>query len=102
MKADQIILDDSQFFINLNCNYEAANAPGFLKRRCAYSATTPGGFECVGSFDRAPDGTWNASINTVYDPEADSDACVVAEGSSRIDAIAALWRERHRVHFGHS
>ena len=98
MTTDEIILDDGEFFIDLNCNYEASNAPGFLERRCAYNATTPGGFECVGSFDKALDGTWNASINMAYDPETDSDSRVVVDGVTRMDAITALWGARIEAH----
>lgn len=94
MAKDQIILDDDEYFIDLNCNYEATIAPGFLQRRCAYGLTTPAGFECVGSFDKALDGTWNASVNAPYDPETDGDSLAVAEGVSRMDAIAALWAAR--------
>ena len=98
MEKDQVILDDGEFFIDLNCNYEASNAPGFLERRCPYSATTPGGFECIGSFDKAVDGTWRADVNAPYDPATDGDCRIVAQGVSRLDAIAALWRERHTAH----
>ncbi len=95
MATDEIILDDGKFFIDLNCNYEASNAPGFLERRCAYSATTPGGYECIGSFDKALDGTWKADVNATYDPETDGDCFIVAKGVSRMEAITALWRARH-------
>lgn len=101
MKTDLVILDDGEFFIDLNCNYKASNAPGFLERRCAYSATAPGGFECVGGFDKAPDGTWRAYVNAPYDPETDGDCRRVIEGASRMDAIAALWRERHNAYATH-
>ena len=98
MTTDKVILDDGEFCIDLNCNYEASNAPGFLERRCPYSATTPGGFECIGSFDKAVDGTWRADVNAPYDPATDGDCRIVAQGVSRLDAIAALWRERHTAH----
>ena len=71
MTTDKVILDDGEFYIDLNCNYEASNAPGFLERRCPYSATTPGGFECIGSFGKALDGTWKADVNAPYDPDTD-------------------------------
>ena len=95
MTPDEIILDDGVFFIDLNCNYEVSSAPGFLERRCAYGPKTPGGFECIGSFDKALDGTWTADVNAPYDPVTDGDCRKVATGASRMDAIAALWRERH-------
>ncbi|POR07961.1 hypothetical protein [Diaphorobacter sp. LR2014-1] len=94
MSKDQIILDDGVYFVDLNCNYETAKAPGFLQRRCSNGLTTPGGYECVGSFDKAADGTWRADVNAAYDPETDGDCRRVIEGVSRMDAIAALWAAR--------
>ena len=101
MSTDLIILDDGEFFIDVNANYVAKDAPGFLERRCAYSETTPGGFECVGGFDKVLDGTWKADVNAPYDPERDSDCRRVTEGVSRMDAIVSLWRARHSAHFNH-
>lgn len=94
MSKGQIVLDDGVFYIELNDNHKASIAPGFLQRRCPHGLTTPGGFECVGSFDRSLDDTWQASVNAPYDPETDSDSKTVAEGVSRMDAIAALWAAR--------
>lgn len=94
MAKDQTILDDGEYFIDLNCNYEASIAPGFLQRRCAYSVTTPGGFECVGVFEKSLDGSWRADVNSAYDPDTDGDCRVVIQGVSRMDAIAALWANR--------
>lgn len=42
------ILDDGEYYIELNVNFPAADAPGFLQRRCYVGVTTPGGYECVG------------------------------------------------------
>ncbi len=92
--SDGAILDDGEFFIKLNCNYEAGDAPGFLNRRRSHGVTTPGGYECVGGFDKARDGTWSADVNARYDPETESDCRRIVQGVSRMDAIAALWRER--------
>lgn len=94
MAKDQIILDDGEYFIDLNCNFEATIAPGFLQRRCAYSSTTPGGFECVGGFEKSFDGTWRVDVNAAYDPDTDGDCRVVIEGVTRMDAIAGLWANR--------
>lgn len=58
-------------------------------------------FECVGSFAKAFDGTWSASVTAAYDPETDGDARQVIEGASRMDAIAALWCERHNAYTHH-
>ena len=50
------------------------------------------------AFEQALDGTWRADVNTPYDPATDGDCRIVIEGVSRMDAIAALWRERHAAH----
>lgn len=94
MSQDQIILDDGVYYVDLNSNYEPSCAPGFLERRCSVGMTTPGGFECVGNFDKALDGTWNASINDHYDPATDGDSRMLVKGVSRMDAITALWANR--------
>lgn len=98
MSTDCIVLDDGTIYIDLNVNYEPSSAPGFLMRRCYFGPTTPGGCECIGSFYERSDGTWEASINAPYDPTHDSDSTVVVEGVSRMDAIAALWHDRHNAH----
>jgi hypothetical protein len=36
--------------------------------------TTPGGYECVGSFAQDPRGRWHASFDAPYDPVTDSDS----------------------------
>ena len=101
MSHDQIILDDGTFYIDLNVNYKSHEAPGFLSRRCALRPTTPGGYECVGSFQKSADGAWGANINAHYDSNTDSDCKVVAEGVTRMDAIAALWLARKQALLSH-
>lgn len=102
MSQPHIIIDDGRYYIDLNCNYEAPDAPGFLALRCPRGLTTPGGFDCLGSFDKKPDGTWQASIHTLLDEETDSDARTVAAGVSRMDAIAALWKHRESAFSRHA
>ncbi len=94
MHPEQRLLDDGEFYIELNCNSEPSVAPGFLHRRCGYGATTPSGYECIGSFQKRVDGTWSADVNAPLDQETDSDCLVLATGVSRMDAIAALWQGR--------
>lgn len=98
MSTDSIVLDDGTMYIDLNGNYEPSSAPGFLMRRCYFGPTTPGGCECIGSFEKDSHGTWRARINAPYDPTDDSDCAVVAEGVSRLDAITALWHDRRKAH----
>jgi hypothetical protein len=102
IKSPCIILDDGLFYIELNCNYEPSSAPGFLHRRCAVGVTTPGGYECIGSFDQTIGGMWSASIDAIYDPETDSDATGLGDFDQRLDAIVALWSARRSAYCRHS
>ncbi len=93
-QPEEIILDDGQYFVELNSNYPLKDAPGMLLRRRARSDTTPGGNECIGSFDKRLDGQWNADVTVPYDPVRDVECHVLAEGVDRMDAIVALWTGR--------
>lgn len=99
MTEGTTILDDGKFYIELNGNYEACVAPGTLWVRCSHSAATPGGYDCAGGFNQARDGTWEADVNVPWDSETESDSRLVATGVSRLDAIVALWRERHAAYY---
>ena len=101
MNADEIVLDDGEFYMELNGNYAAFEAPGFLHRRCGYGLTTPGGYECLGSFAKTVDGTWRADVAAPLDRDTDSDCTVVAERVSRMDSIAALWVNRNLAYSTH-
>lgn len=92
-----ILLDDGSYYIELNVNAEPHNAPGFLQRRCAVDLHTPGGYECLGSFQCTPRGAWRANVNAPYDEEADSDTRDLGQFSERMDAILALWAARHEA-----
>ncbi|MGF6813170.1 hypothetical protein OKW30_008387 [Paraburkholderia sp. Clong3] len=96
-----MLLDDGQFYIERNCNGDAATTNGFLQRRCEFSATTPGGYECIGSYERKLSGEWSASINAPYDEERDSDSRELGTFKSNLDAITALWAARTEAHCGH-
>lgn len=102
MHQEQRLLDDGEFYIELNCNVDPSAAPGFLHRRCGYGATTPGGYECVGSFQERVDGTWSADVNAPLDQATDSDCLVLAAGVSRLAAIAALWQGRRSAYWTHA
>ena len=91
------ILDDGEYYVELNDNYPPAEAPGFLQRRCYVGVTTPGGYECVGGFERNARGLWQASIDAAYDPTTGSDSRLLGQHRSRLDAIAALWSARRRA-----
>jgi hypothetical protein len=101
MTTNQIILDDGQFYIELNTNFESACAPGFLHHRCVQSPTNPGGHECVGSFQKSTAEYWSADIQSAYNVETDSDCNVVAMKATRLDAIAALWTARKFAYLAH-
>ena len=95
------ILDDGEYYVELNVNYPPEDAPGFLQRRCYVGITTPGGYECIGRFDRSPRGTWQASIDAPYDPVSQSDTRSLGQHRSRLDAIAALWSARREAFCRH-
>jgi hypothetical protein len=95
------ILDDGEYYVQLNVNFPPADAPGFLQRRCYVGVTTPDGYECVGSFERSARGGWRASIDAPYDPVTGSDCHSLGEHRSRLDAIAALWSARRQAHCRH-
>lgn len=92
---DAVVLDDGRYYIELNGNYDVAEAPGFLQVRCYVGVTTPGGYECIGAFSRKVDGLWVADIAAHYDIATDSDVTVVGSYRDRLDAIVALWGRRH-------
>lgn len=88
-----VLLDDGEFYIELNVNMPAREAPGFLQRRRTRAHTLSPGDECVGSFDRTAEG-WEASINAPYDEATDSDAKCLGAWTDRMHAIVALWLAR--------
>jgi len=95
------ILDDGDFYVELNCNDSSAAAAGFLQRRCYVGVTTPGGYECIGSFERDVLGRWRASIDAVYDEQTGSDSRTLGCFADRLDAIVALWAARHAAYCRH-
>lgn len=97
MSTDLVILDDGEFYVELNGNYDATLAPGFLQRRCSRGLTTPGGYECIGSFERSAAGRWRADVNATFDEVTGGDVLVLGEFDERMDAISALWRRRHEA-----
>ena len=79
----------------------ACVAPGFLQRRCYVGVTTPGGYECIGGFERDARDLWHAKIDMPYNDIRDSDSLEVGAFSERLDAIVALWGMRHKAHCRH-
>ena len=88
------ILDDGEYYVELNKDFTTVNAPGFLQRRCYDGVTTPDGYESVGRFDRDPQRGWHACIDAPYDPIADSSCRNLGRFSDRMDAIVAFWFAR--------
>lgn len=102
MSAEPIILqDDGTFYIELNANNQPAGANGFLHRRCPVSLTTPGGFECVGDFTYQPNGLWRSGVTKAYEAGTDEDFLLLGEFKLRIEAIVAMWHNRHKAHCSH-
>ncbi len=98
-----VVLDDGHYYIELNVNFQdEASAPGFLQRRCYVGVTTPGGYECIGNFERQPSGKWRASIDMVYDPRTGSDSKTLGSFGQRMDAIVALWGARRSAYCRHA
>ena len=90
------ILDDGEFYVELE-SLEVADAPGFLQRRCRVGEKTPGGYECVGSFDCDSQGRWQALVVAPCDPITGSDYRLLGQHLSRLDAIATLWGARSQA-----
>ncbi|MFZ7311751.1 MULTISPECIES: hypothetical protein [Comamonas] len=106
LRDGYVVLDDGTYFVALNTNYELQKAPGFLYKRCARTEDTPQGWECVGGFDTAwkpvNDGkNWRADVDAIYDEETDSDVTIVANNTTRMEAIALLWQHRHTAFSRH-
>lgn len=89
----QVLLDDGTLYTALDPNASnPEDAPGQLRVRCAAGVRTPYRFDCIGEFRQQNDGSWMAYIDA-----GDGGAFVVATDVSRLDAICALWRARHRA-----
>ncbi|MGU4703174.1 hypothetical protein K6L09_41645 [Burkholderia cepacia] len=101
MEKHLILLDDAEFFIERNSNGDAAKANGFLLRRCPTSPSTPGGYECVGGYERCASGEWSASINAPYDSASDSDCRELGRFATNLDAITVLWKARRDAYCQH-
>jgi hypothetical protein len=91
---ETVLLDDGVFYIQTSAAAQPARAAGFLHRRCYYGVTSPGGFECIGSFTTDSEGRWQARIDAPYDSLADDDTRPVGLYVDRFDAIVCLWRHR--------
>ena len=86
-----IILDDGQYFIELEGPSSDRTAPGLLIKRCAHSISTPSGFECIGEFSNNSGVQWEAKLftdksNLIY---VFPDLLL-----GRHDAICNLWKLR--------
>lgn len=94
-----ILFDDGTYYIEHNVNYPITQGNGFLLRRCAITVTTPGGYECVGIYERTVTGKWKVSIDA---PDtAESDSVELGRFADRLDAISVLWKHRHEAFCRH-
>jgi UDP-N-acetylglucosamine 2-epimerase len=89
-----MLLDDGRYFVVTASGGLQSNA-GFLERRCAVSAATPDGSECLGAYVLGLNGDWEARISTKFNIASSSDCMIVEISNDRLDAIVALWRARH-------
>lgn len=83
----EIIQDDGELFLVLSPHYPAAQAPGFLMRRCPDNGQDS---KVVGGFQQDANG-WHCDIHGLHETETD---IVLATNASRIDAMVTLWRNR--------
>lgn len=56
---------------------------------------------CVGSADKevTESGRWRVTINAPYDPETDSDACLIGYFDNKDEARKTLWTARYQTEF---
>jgi hypothetical protein len=92
-----VIIDDGEYYIELNGDYAAVVAPGFLQRRCYSGVTTPDGYECVGRFGPDDQGLWEASIGAPSGDATGGDSRSLGHFAERMNAIVALWGKRHEA-----
>lgn len=92
-----VLLDDGQFVIEHNSNYQLDAGNGFLLVTCPVTLATPAGTDCIGGYDLLSNGSWIA--DTVQRPATDeeTDSFVLGYFPTRNEAIAALWLDRHNV-----
>ncbi len=96
-----VLLDDGEYYIEHNINYSIEQGNGFLLRRCTASLTTPGGYECIGGYERTAAGKWRASIDAPYSAERETDCEDIGAFDARLDAITALWKRRQDAYCRH-
>jgi hypothetical protein len=96
-----VIADDGEYFIEHGAREGGVSAPGFLRRRCYTGITSPDGFVSVRGFARKPDDRREASIDAWNDGSGAGASRSIGHFTDRINAIVALWRERHAAYFRH-
>ena len=96
-----LILDDGEYFVELNEDFPIATAPGFLQRRCYVGVTTPDGYESIGRFDCDPLGGWHACVDAPYDSGSNTTCRDLGHFNDRMSAIVALWHARRQAHCRH-
>ena len=103
----EILLDDGEFYIERNPNADLSQGNGFLKRRCKTTRQAPGGWDVIGGYSLDIAGKWRADIN-IEPPnrpdgqwEPEEECRVLGVFDNRLDAVAALWMERHDAHSRH-
>ncbi len=102
-----VVLDDGEYYIELNASLAPeAVAPGFLKRRCYVSPTSPDGYECIGRFAQNRQNHWMSEIDV--SPGPDTEDISNGDGTrtlgvyaQRVIAIVDLWMHRRKAHSRH-
>lgn len=101
-----VVLDDGEYYIELDATLTTeAVAPGFLKRRCYVSPTSPDGYECVGRFALNRQNHWMAEIDVTADRPNEytngDGTRTLGVYARRVTAIVDLWLSRRQAHCRH-
>lgn len=102
-----VVLDDGEFYVEIDATLASeAVAPGFLKRRCYVSPTSPDGYECVGRFALNRQYHWMAEIDVTADLQnrfTNGDGTrTLGVYAQRVTAIVDLWMNRRQAYCRHT
>ncbi|MBV7542027.1 hypothetical protein [Acidovorax sp. sic0104] len=87
-----IIQDDGEFALELAPSYPAAQAPGFLTRRCPRTKVD---FGVMGGFQEDEKG-WCSDLAPPPGSKTPAEPELLVSGASCISAMVSLWQHRRR------
>lgn len=82
------LIDDGNFFIEHNGNFDFASGNGVLRRREPGMPGKTGVLAQCGSYKQNPDGSWESQLATPEGPRK------LGRFADRFEAIAMLWVSR--------